>query len=106
MVVDSISKPIVSEEYKTNYINRMVKDADVHYHSINFNAGDYVLICRSFDNNTQTRKEKLSSFFEDGIWKIIESVGRDNYRLSRLGDDDNISPIVVVKNRLRKADFL
>lgn len=42
----------------------MINDSDVHYHSINLNPGDVVMVARSFDNNPTTKKIKFNRFYE------------------------------------------
>ena len=71
----------VNEEYRAKYIQGYVKNADVHYHSINFNPGDQVLISKSFDTNVKTKKMKLDGFYEEGLWTIMERIGSDSFKV-------------------------
>ena len=79
----------------------MIADADVHYHSINFNPGDVVLVAKSFDTNQKTKKEKLGGFYEDDMWIIVEKKGTDNFLIkSKL---DSNKTMVISKNRMKKC---
>lgn len=53
-----LNDTIIDPEYVAAYTRRMVNDADVHYHRINFNPGDNVLLSRSFDNNQSNKKRR------------------------------------------------
>jgi hypothetical protein len=95
-------KPTIDLEYRNRYINRMLQDADVHYHSININPGDIVLLKRDFDMNTQNRKRKMEDFFEEGTWIVIRRIGSDNLRIKSREND--IIEKTVCKNRLKKIN--
>jgi len=62
-------------EYKSRYTVKMINNADVHFNRLHFEPGEKVLIKQEHDNNTSTRKNKLSSYFEDGIWTTLERSG-------------------------------
>lgn len=103
---DILSQPIdyiffnnVSEENRTKYIQKMVNDADVHYHKITFNIGDLVIVSKSSDTNVKTKKDKMGDFYEEGIWLIVENVGFDSYKIMDLENEDKIR--IVQKNRLK-----
>jgi len=100
-ILDMVVNDSVNEEYRRRYINKMVNDANVHYHSINFNPGDFVLIAKSFDTNQKTKKEKMDGFFEDEIWIVVERRGTDTF-LIKHSKNDNLKK-VVSKNRIKKC---
>jgi hypothetical protein len=94
----------VNQVYRERYVTRMQQDADVHYHSIQFNPGDYVLLQRSFDNNSITRRRKMDSFYEEGRWIIVERVGSDSFKIQK--HEDATNSLIVCKNRLKKINSL
>jgi hypothetical protein len=56
--------------YRQRYQVRMIEDASANYRRLGFEVGALVLIKRAFDNNTRTRKEKNTPFYEDGVWRV------------------------------------
>ena len=97
----NLNDSIIDVEYVANYTQRMINDSDIHYHRINFNSGIEVLLSRSFDTNQQTRRRKMDSFYEDGIWIILERIGNDSFKIQKINDLTTIQ--TVCKNRLKKA---
>lgn len=52
-------QPVVVEvSYRERYISRLQQDADVHYHSIQFNPRDIVLLQKDFDMIRRQEEEK------------------------------------------------
>lgn len=86
--------------YRSRYINKMQNDADVHFSSLVFNSGDFVLLKLDFDNNTNSRRDKMKSFYEEGTWKIIERKGEDAYKIEQNGLIK-----IVSKLRLKKVTY-
>lgn len=101
IVINPVQNGLVDEEYRYNYLQKVVNDHDVHYRNISFEVGDAVIVAGSFDNNTATRRSKMEDFFEEGIWTIVGCIGTDSYQLSQAGNDS--PPRVVKKNRLKKV---
>lgn len=101
--ISIISSVTLDENYRSKYVNRMVNDADVHYFKITFNIGELVLLSKDFDNNTKTRKRKMSDFYEEGKWIIIERVGNDYFKIAKQDNDQLV--LVVCENRLKKINI-
>ena len=90
----------INEAYRFKYIQGYVNDSDVHYHALNFNPGEQVLIAKSFDANSKTKKLKLEGFYEDGLWTITERSGSNSFKVTK-NSDNSISKIIA-KIRLKK----
>jgi len=87
-------------EYHTAYLNRMSKDADVHFHRLSFIVGDKVLVKLEFDTNKDTNKSKMDGFYEDGVWKVIEVISNQKLRIEKNGVVRTIE-----KNMIKKVDL-
>lgn len=92
----------VNSDYRDRYIQRMQQDADVHFHNIAFNPGDFVLLQKDFDTNLQTRRRKMDDFYEEGTYIILERVGSNNFKIQKRDDTSIIK--TVGKNRLKKIN--
>ena len=77
-------------EHRRHYLTKM---SDVHYHRHRFFNGDRLLIKRYVDNNVNTRKSKFDDFYEDGVWKVVENIGNDLYKIIK-DEDESISRII------------
>ncbi|KAF7685280.1 hypothetical protein CDIK_3973 [Cucumispora dikerogammari] len=64
---EKIWEPSVS----LNYLSRMDRNSLVHLSKYDISIGDSVMVAKYFDNNTKTKKLKLSSFFSNPS-KVIE----------------------------------
>ena len=95
---------IVDQDYRQKYISKIIRDKDVHYHKINFNPDDPVIISKSFDTNSTTRKRKMDGFFEDDTYKIVERIGSHSFKIQDINNSLEIK--VFSKNRLRKVNSL
>jgi transposase InsO family protein len=69
------------DAYRQRYQTRMIEDASANYKRLGFEVDNLVLIKKVFDNNSGTRKEKNTPFYEEGIWKVISSNGPNSYCL-------------------------
>lgn len=67
--------------YRQRYIQRTVNDVDVNYNSVSFNPDDVVLIAKSFDTNTKTKKGSLVDFMR---WILCERVVGDRFKAKEL----------------------
>lgn len=102
IVVNGNESFMVDLEYRNRYVERMQRDVDVHYHSIQFNPGDFVLVKRDFDMNPQTRRRKMDDFYEEGTWIILERVGSDSYKIKNRENESIVKTIC--KNRIKKLN--
>lgn len=102
-IITAENQPLrIDLEYRERYIRRMQSDVDVHYHSIQFNPGDIVLLKKDFDMNSQNRRRKMDDFYEEGTWIIVERVGSDNFKIQSRENEAIIKTIC--KNRLKKIN--
>ncbi len=90
----------VNPIYVNKYVDKMKKDADVHYNAITFNPGEHVIVSKSFDTNQNTKKTKMGTFYEEGRWNILSRVSTDAFKIEK--EDDSNTTMVVSKNRLKK----
>lgn len=58
-----------------------------------------VLIAKSFDNNTKTKKKKLCGFYEYWLLLLTEKVKNDCFKANNL---DTREVLVAQKNRIKK----
>ncbi len=86
-------EPSISQSYLT----RMDKHSCVHVSKYDFEVGDKVFVSLDFDNNTKTKKKKLSSFYSQKS-EIIELIVNNRAKIT-IGDKIE----VVHLSRIKKS---
>ncbi|KAF9762424.1 hypothetical protein NGRA_2026, partial [Nosema granulosis] len=79
------------------YLARMDRHSLVHLSKYEFEVGDKVLVASDFDNNTKTKKLKLSSFYSN-INEITEMLSNNQAKVK--DPEGNLE--VVHLSRLKK----
>ncbi|KAG0440418.1 hypothetical protein DMUE_1765 [Dictyocoela muelleri] len=82
-----------------NYLSRMDRNSLVHLSKYTICIGDKVIRAKDFDNNTKTKKLKLSSFFSK-ISVVTELLSNDRIKIK---NDEGINEIIHL-SRVKKVN--
>jgi hypothetical protein len=82
------------------YSQRTIRNANSNNNGRAFQFGDFSIIKKDFDNNTNTRRRPFESLYEDGTYKIVNFLNNNMIEIVNIEDPETTRK--VHKNRLKK----
>ncbi|KAI5152065.1 hypothetical protein ENBRE01_2542 [Enteropsectra breve] len=81
---------------------KVANDANSNFQRRPLDEGDVVMIAKDFDNNQRTRRRPFDSFYEDGLFTIVQLLDNNRIKVDCIDDTEDIR--YVSKGQIKKLN--
>ncbi|KAI5148435.1 hypothetical protein ENBRE01_0316 [Enteropsectra breve] len=85
-----------------SYSKKVANDANSNFQRRLFDEGDVVMIAKDFDNNQRTRRRPFDSFYEDGLFTVVQLLDNNRIKVENIDDPEDIR--YVSKGQIKKLN--